>query len=75
MAISKSDVRKAEANARAPYAKKVQELTEQRDRLLQACEFALRRLNDMTTHEFELGGDRDVRADLTEAIAFAKEGG
>lgn len=41
--------------------------------LLKACEDTLDTLNDMTTHEFQRGGDKAIRAQLEAAILKATE--
>lgn len=41
--------------------------------LLKACEDTLNTLNQMTTHEFQRGGDKAIRAQLKAAILKATE--
>ena len=42
--------------------------------LLEACEFALEELNDMTSMQFAHGADKEARQRLENAIAKAKGG-
>ena len=48
-------------------------LENQKAMLLEACEFAINKLNEMTTDEFSKGGDKAIREKLLQAIAEVGE--